>query len=686
MDPADSNPKISWAPLSTAQRESNALRPPLLSNSKVEYNFRSPKLLSNGRLLIEPTFPTTGPINRALAIAQNSEIPFIYQQPGETTAEEDMSMGYTRLISAQPIDVGHEGDSSFTAMFLNEKALQERGRAHQLMEEVKKDLLRRGTGVHADESALERLLAGNRTPKYRFYKLGATINPQQTSIQSAKVNKAILNNSNPVAEVIHKLAQAAVEILESVVLPELLDMLKRHADKNVPFVFGHINYSAINGLSLKITLGEVGGLHLDGRDDPASWTVLMSLSNSPDGYWPGRTLITSLRVYAVMAKVTALIFKGIHPHISLGPTAIGNSPRAPYVPSVPVSSLDPNLYIYSRLMIVNYAKESIKDNSPALIRTRTPKILRTPCLEIFNAPDALPFALLAFGTLRNQHEWHAMKDACNDARRALNSPSTVLRSAEEIGKRWRWKENRQIQTPRTERIQAVLDANTHTAENALMDMEYQKYKDQCVASRSQDWFPGGKKGGEVEWVTEPGSSFSHMDPNEATDVPGAPTTKASILRKFGAKPYQCRHCDMRFKEMVKLRKQWQDTHTDFEPDDVSPSLDPSHIASKVVVKRAPKGQKRKYSELDVEDNDIDFENDEEYVDPIDALQYRSSVYSENDESESGSDESVEAVESEESDDESGSWNSDQSDESDESQGDEDSGESEEEDDDDVELI
>ena len=47
-----------------------------------------------------------------------------------------------------------------------------------------------------------------------------------------------------------KVAQAAVEILESVVPSELLNMLKRHADKNVPFVFGREDNKYISKTSL----------------------------------------------------------------------------------------------------------------------------------------------------------------------------------------------------------------------------------------------------------------------------------------------------------------------------------------------------------------------------------------------------------------------------------------------------
>ena len=36
-------------------------------------------------------------------------------------------MDYTRLVSEQAVDVGHEGDASFAAIFLDEKAIQKRG-------------------------------------------------------------------------------------------------------------------------------------------------------------------------------------------------------------------------------------------------------------------------------------------------------------------------------------------------------------------------------------------------------------------------------------------------------------------------------------------------------------------------------------------------------------------------------
>lgn len=56
------------------------------------------------------------------------------------------------------------------------------------------------------------------------------------------------------------------------------------------------NYSSANEASLEIEIGKVGALHVDGHDDPRRWTVLLALSNIPEGYWLGRTLITSLPV------------------------------------------------------------------------------------------------------------------------------------------------------------------------------------------------------------------------------------------------------------------------------------------------------------------------------------------------------------------------------------------------------
>ena len=52
------------------------------------------------------------------------------------------------------------------------------------------------------------------------------------------------------------------------------------------------NFSDVDGLDLEIQLGEVGGLHCDGRDDYRRWTVLLALDNTLTSDFQGGTLWT----------------------------------------------------------------------------------------------------------------------------------------------------------------------------------------------------------------------------------------------------------------------------------------------------------------------------------------------------------------------------------------------------------
>jgi hypothetical protein len=103
-----------------------------------------------------------------------------------------------------------------------------------------------------------------------------------------------------------------------------------------------LNWSNVDEVTLELSIGEVGGLHVDFHDCPRQWTVLLSLSNILDGHWPGRTIVTDLRLYAVMAPMTALLFKGVRTHISLGPIAMADSTKKPYKPAAEVPKLKPS--------------------------------------------------------------------------------------------------------------------------------------------------------------------------------------------------------------------------------------------------------------------------------------------------------------------------------------------------------
>lgn len=150
-----------------------------------------------------------------------------------------------------------------------------------------------------------------------------------------------------------------------------------------------LNISDVGDVKLEVSLGQVGRTHINFNDDLRRWTVLLSLDNIPGRYWPGRTMITSLRVYAVMAPGCALVFKAVHPHLSLGPIPMRDSKRNLYEPSALVTRLDPNEYMYLRAKIPVYPRTKIMNSSPALIRNITPKLYLPENSLPFSRPEAL---------------------------------------------------------------------------------------------------------------------------------------------------------------------------------------------------------------------------------------------------------------------------------------------------------
>lgn len=78
---------------------------------------------------------------------------------------------------------------------------------------------------------------------------------------------------------------------------------------------------------------------MDDKDDMRRWAVLLGLGNICAGKWPGRTMITDIRCYAVMALFTVLLFKAARSHKSLGPVSMGDSTRQPYIPATEVPQL-----------------------------------------------------------------------------------------------------------------------------------------------------------------------------------------------------------------------------------------------------------------------------------------------------------------------------------------------------------
>lgn len=337
-------------------------------------------------------------------------------------------------------------------------------------------------------------------------------------------------------------------------------------------------------ISLEAEIGDVGALHIDSGDDVTRWTVLLSLSNIPKGYWPGRTFISSIRAYAAMGPMTALVFKAVHPHISLGPSSMGNSKRVPFVPFLPdeILIMDPKLYHHSRLAAVCYPKEAIMKGSPRLIRRSTPLILQKTTGLRGALPEAHPAAIAAFGTKRNQMEFLARLEAFDMAMNVRVNPNIIMPSANIFVDKWQWREDGKVKKPRAYRIHAVIAGLTDADTEWCRD-----YKVKCNSLLSMKMFTH-KKVGTTRWVSaqEIGSTFADVDPSLQTIVKGQPkfnkkspktNCTAVIKQKFGDKPFECPSCEMRFTTKQKCKEHHIKNHgEDEEWQFPLPSVDPEH--------------------------------------------------------------------------------------------------------------
>ncbi|TGO82810.1 hypothetical protein BPOR_0754g00050 [Botrytis porri] len=378
------------------------------------FNYQAPIPNNTGRrdgYLILPNFDTsTGPVNQKLAIIENSECPELLKVAGHTSKVEDGAACCHEMFFNQPYYVAsgpEDKNPVFIAQYFGENDVKNVTSAYEAMKEAREIAHRKSADPNSqdDISEFEQRMVGNSKKKIlkrRAYVQGFTITQQQDAICAAPVNAAIIEHAEFTGKLNQLVAIAAGRLLANCAPKEVLDRLAKQAESAIPVTFGHednkffstvqYNYSGVEIASLEMSLGNFGALHIDGNDDSAMWTVLLVLSNIPESYWPGRTFISSLRIYATMGPMTALVFKAVHPHISLGPIPMGESKRL-------------------RLVAVCYPKKPVIRETPALLRRSTPKVLRTIKGVRSSLPEAHPVAIAAFGTLRNQMEFLARLEA-----------------------------------------------------------------------------------------------------------------------------------------------------------------------------------------------------------------------------------------------------------------------------------
>src|SRR4051794_35386795 len=99
-----------------------SMREPADDTAYAKFNYMAPILREEGGFVIRPNFAfhEFNPQENRLAEARNSEAPLLLTVAGHTTAAEDASVQYTRMVAHQPIFVGREGEEVFTAEMLEE--------------------------------------------------------------------------------------------------------------------------------------------------------------------------------------------------------------------------------------------------------------------------------------------------------------------------------------------------------------------------------------------------------------------------------------------------------------------------------------------------------------------------------------------------------------------------------------
>ncbi|PVH86284.1 hypothetical protein DL98DRAFT_650326 [Cadophora sp. DSE1049] len=541
---------------------------------KVEFNYKYPTLQADGTVLIETNFEHRNQENKLLMTARNCEVPLELKQRGRLPDTIDQKIQYRRCRPGEPFFVRQGNHTNYNGEFVGEDQIHAMPEVERSINHVRKMLFKRNE-TFPDQSDFEMILAGTKgvlkNPNSRHYGLGFTLDQNGQTISGYTLNNRMVENKELLADFHQEAAFIATSILESSGChKDTLELVRRQYDRNAPCTYGsednkyftasQLNFSPVqevqgNTIDLTLTIGEVGAHHADFSDDAALWTVLVNFSNLPKGMDPGRMILTGLRVYVDMGPNTAFVFKGVHTHLPLPPGPMGDSTLAPYVVKY-VPELDPDEYVYGRVMNVNYPKKVVMDQSPFKIRTITPAYLTRDDGLVCNSPDFLPDTSAVWGAKRNAMESKARISALNLTRSSRLDPQAFPPIAEAIASLHRWREGDEICTPRLEKVQAVIDANIDSEENEKHCRKWTEYANSCEQQISQLRFqtPGktgaGTKGGPTNWVKELGSSLIGL--SKTAEAPSRKRHKKEENKDEGLESalihgsYKCPQCELRF--------------------------------------------------------------------------------------------------------------------------------------------
>ncbi|TGO45737.1 hypothetical protein BCON_0369g00010 [Botryotinia convoluta] len=533
----------------------------------VEFNYFPLIERDDGHIYHMPNFTS----ELWLARARNAEVPdLIHDAIGYLTAEEDRSIQMNRIFPNKKVFVNENENASFTAQQVDSKTIKEELPSF-VMEgilKLRKMFLRRGEGKDSEKSRFEQILRSGKGEKSRTYTMGWSIPPNADSGGVATTSKGHIKYCDELAEATQLIAKVSQAIIRYVTPAEEPRVLELQSEIDVAYTVGdeenrnfstiQVNYSNVNTVSLSIEMGKSGSLHIDVKDDPPRMSVLLNLSNLLEGCWPGTFTIMSLRDYWVSAPCDALVFRARHPHFGILPRMMGDSPRRPYVAPIPdLAWMDPELYNYSRLVLVAYPQKYLMNLAPTLKRYKMPDHYQQDNPMAVTFPHGEALALAAWGTLRHQHEKIAMQDAWHLAHRHGSGSLAVLPSAKSIAKREAWKdENGNIVLPRVSRIQAVLDGNSAQSRDSDQAKAFTRLREIAKASLSQDYFEHRSTHTDAQYVGVLGSSL--IKPLDV--APEKKLTKAATHAMFGEKPYLCPLCEKRFPDPFALKAHFKTYH------------------------------------------------------------------------------------------------------------------------------
>ncbi|ESZ96310.1 hypothetical protein SBOR_3303 [Sclerotinia borealis F-4128] len=311
--------------------------------TKVEFHYSPPIPREDGHIYHMPNFPT-GLGAENLARARNTEVPSLLNDAiGYLTAEEDRSIQMTRVPPNQKVFVNKDENAVFTAQQVDSKMIKEELPSWVMPEilKLRELFLRRGEGNDSDKSRFEQILRAGKQGKDRVYPMAWSIPPQGDSVGVATTLKGHIEHCDELAAATRMISKIGQAIIRYVTPAEELRVVELQSEIDAAFTMGdeenrnfssiQVNYANVNTVALSVEMGKSGSLHIDAKDDPARMSVLLNISNIPEGCWPPVFTILSLRDYWVFAPCDAIVFRAKHPHLSTGPRMMGDSKRKPYI-------------------------------------------------------------------------------------------------------------------------------------------------------------------------------------------------------------------------------------------------------------------------------------------------------------------------------------------------------------------